>query len=494
MSRRFPRFGRRAAFPAPLLLVLLALVAGSLAAAAPPAADLDALHDAVNVQVRGALRVAPELGVVVADLATGAPIYTYDADELRIPASNTKLFTTSAALAELGPGYVFETPLLARGRVEGGVLHGELAVVGSGDPTISERFTGDGYSAFRAWAAALRERGIRRVDGDLLLVDGLFERREIHPDWPTDQLARWYEAPVAALSFNDNCVWVQVSPSRAGRARVDVLPHLGLFPVENRTRVSASRRSHYVVVTRAPDSSEIEVRGSVYRGADPLDTWITVPDPVAYFGAALVQALGEEGVAVGGRPVPVERLPAGAWERVAARRTSLLTAIEVANKRSQNFYAESLLKTLGAERCGAGSWSGGIEAVAGFLDRAGIERGSYRMVDGSGMSRANRFSAAQVVRLLRHMYAHRWGGELLRSLPASGEEDASLEKRLTEAPYRGNVFAKTGTLDGVSALSGYARARSGRLYVFSILANRTKSAWQARKAQDAIVRAIVDHG
>lgn len=485
MSRRAPNLA---------LVAPLVLLAASLSAASSPKLDLDALNDAVNLQVRGALRVAPELGVVVADLETGAPIYAYDGDEPRIPASNTKLFTTSAALAELGPGYVFETPLLVRGRVEGGVLHGDLAVVGSGDPTISERFTGDAYSAFRPWAAALRERGIRRLDGELLLVDGLFERREIHPDWPTGQLADWYEAPVAALSFNDNCVWVQVSPSRSGRARVDVRPHLGLLPVANRTRVTGSRRAHRVVVTRVPDSSEIEVRGSVYRGADPLDTWVTVPDPVAYFGAALVQALGQEGVEVPGPARAVERLPPGAWERVAAHRTSLLTAIEVANKRSQNFYAESLLKTLGAERCGDGSWPGGVEAVAGFLERAGLQRGSYRMVDGSGMSRANRFSAAQVVRLLRHMYYHRWGGELVRSLPVSGEKGASLEKRLTEAPYRGNVFAKTGTLTGVSALSGYARGRSGRLYVFSILANRTRSAWQARRAQDAIVRAIVDHG
>ena len=477
-----------------IVLALLVLAGGALRAASPPSVDLDLLNGAINAQVRRALGVAPRLAVMVADLATGAPIYSYDAREPRIPASNTKLFTTSAVLDALGPGYVFETPLLARGRVEGGVLHGDLAVVGAGDPTISERFTGDAYSAFRPWAAALRDRGIERVEGDLLLVDGFFESREIHPDWPTDQLSDWYEAPIAALSFNDNCVWVQVSPTAGGSARVDVLPHLGLISVQNLTRVSGSRRHHHVVVTRAPGSSRIEVRGSVYRGSDPLNAWVTVPDPVAYFGAALADALGQEGVELDGRPRAVEHLPVGAWERIAAHRTSLLTAIEVANKRSQNFYAETLLKTLGAESCGDGSWHGGLEAVAEFLEGVGIEPGSYRMVDGSGMSRSNHFTADQVVRLLRHMYYHRWGGVLVHSLPASGEEGASLEKRLTEDPYRGNVFAKTGTLTGVSALSGYARGRSGRLYVFSILANRTHSAWEARRAQDSIVRAIVDHG
>jgi D-alanyl-D-alanine carboxypeptidase/D-alanyl-D-alanine-endopeptidase (penicillin-binding protein 4) len=167
----------------------------------------------------------------------------------------------------------------------------------------------------------------------------------------------------------------------------------------------------------------------------------------------------------------------------------------VINKRSQNFYAESLLKALGAERCGAGTWEGGLEAVAQFLEGdVGIPRGSYRMADGSGMSRANRFSAAQLVALLRHMYYHRWGRAFLQSLPFSGEPGLSWERRLAQAPYRDNVYAKTGTLTGVSTLSGYAKGRSGRLYAFSILGNRARSTWQARQDQDRILRALIDNG
>ena len=474
-------------------LVGLVLVLGAQAQAPLPAGP--ALNRAVNAEVRRALQAAPELSVLIADVATGETAYAYHPDELRVVASNTKLFTTAAALHFLGPGFAFDTPLLARGRVAGGVLHGDLAVVGRGDPNFSERFTLDPYSAFRGWARALKERGIARVAGDLLLVHGYFQDGEVHPDWPRDQLSRWYEAPVSALSFNDNCVWVRVSPTGAGRGRVDLLPEVGLFTVENLTRTGPSSRHHQVALTRREGSSEIEARGYVWHGARPLDAWVTVPDPVAWFGAALEAALGEEGIEVGGASRPLERLPPGVWERVAAHRSGILDTLQVINKRSQNFYAESLLKALGAERCGAGTWAGGLEAVAQFLEGdVGIPRGSYHMADGSGMSRGNRFSATQLVALLRHMYYHRWGRAFLQSLPYSGEPGLSWERRLAQAPYRDNVYAKTGTLTGVSTLSGYAKGRSGRLYAFSILGNRARSTWQARQDQDRILRALIDNG
>jgi len=499
--------GREAHAPATRVRTLLSrLVTRSilllvLALAGLPAQAADrALNRAINAQVARALRVAPDLGVLVTELGDGrgegATVYSYKADTPRITASNTKLVTTATALDALGPSWFFETPLLARGTVQDGVLHGDLAVVGSGDPTFSGRWSGDPYSAFQPWAWALAAQGIRRIDGDLILVDGRFQGPGVHPDWPEDQRARWYQAPVSALNFSDNCMLLAVRPSMRGRPRVDLVPPLDhLLQVDNRTLLSRSRRHHRLRIVRAGDSSAVEVDGMVYRGAEPVEAWVTVPDPPRYFGAALRDALDEDGIAIDGRLRPVERLPAGGWWRqVAVHRSDLLTTLEVTNRRSQNLYAETLLKTVGAESCGEGSWAGGLRAVSQFLARLGIQPGSYSMVDGSGLSRRDRFTPAQLVRLLRRMSVHRWGRELIGSLPVSGEPEQSLEDRLDRSPYRGNVHAKTGTLSGVSSLSGYARARSGRVYVFSILANRTRSAWQARDAQDAIVRAIIDNG
>ncbi len=479
----------------PSLPTLATVLVGWLSAAAAPAA----LPEALAGSVAAARRPAPVLGVHVRDLTSGATVFELDPDRPRIIASNAKLFTTAAALDRLSPGYFFETRVLARGEVVDGELRGDLAVVGGGDPNLSGRHTdGDGLAVFRGWGEELAAQGMRRIAGDVLLDHGLFRDGQVHPDWPTDQLDAWYEAPVAALSFDDNCVLVRVRPGRApGRpARVEVVPDIGAIEIQNTATTTASRREHNVVIRRGPASGIVVVSGRILDGSESLvEAWITVPDPVAYFGAALRAGLAEAGVEIAGAVRDVTALPAAGWRLAARHRTDLLTTVEVANKRSQNFYAESLLKVLGAELCGAGSWEAGRRAVADFIaNELGIEPAAYSLADGSGMSRNNRFTARQLTDLLAYMFVHRWSQEFLRSLPYSGEPDLRWERRLADAPYRGNVFAKTGGLRGVSTLSGYAKARSGKLYAFSILMNEVRDGGGALRAQDGIVKALIDHG
>jgi D-alanyl-D-alanine carboxypeptidase/D-alanyl-D-alanine-endopeptidase (penicillin-binding protein 4) len=464
------------------------------AAVGVPAVGATPLQQAVGLEVGRALRDTAALGVHVLDVTNGDTVYTYNGDDERITASNTKLFTTAAALDAFGPGYLYETRLLLRGAVADGELRGDLGVVGSGDPNISGRaFDGDPYGAFRGWAHELAARGVRRVSGDVYLDAGLFETRQIHPDWPPEQLASWYEAPIAALSFSDNCVLVRVAPgARGGLVRVETVPPLHLFRIENSARTSISRKHNHIGVMRQDD--RLVVSGSINERSEALEVWVTVPDAVQYFGMALIDALAGEGIEVRGGVHQVPRLPGPVWERAAVYRSSLLEAVRIANKRSQNFYAESLLKLLAARRCGEGSWREGVQAVGEFLAGLGVPGTAFHMVDGSGLSRSNRFTPRATTQLLRHMYLHPWGEEFVQSLPSSGEAEGSLRHRMTQAPYRGNVFAKTGTIEGVSALSGYARAASGKVYAFSVLLNRTRDTGEARQAEDRIVMALIDHG
>ena len=200
-----------------------------LLAAVPAIGRTAEFKSAVNSQVAAARRVGPELGVHILDLESGETVYSFYPGARRIVASNAKLVTSAAALDRLGPGFVFETPVLVRGEIRGGTLYGELAVIGSGDPNLSGRhYLGDSFAPFRPWAAALRELGVDRLEGDLVLVTGLFDDEHVHPDWPRDQLTRWYEAPVAALLFNDACVLVKVSPDggAGSAARVETVPPL----------------------------------------------------------------------------------------------------------------------------------------------------------------------------------------------------------------------------------------------------------------------------
>jgi len=424
-------------------------------------------------------------------------IFELRPDESRIIASNTKLFTTAAALDRLGPGFFFETNVLMRGSLRAGRLDGDLAVVGGGDPNISGRhYEGDSLAVFRSWASAIKARGIQAIEGDVFLVHGYFEPPRVHPDWPRDQLGKWYEAPVEALSFNDNCVLVRVWPGQGvgAPARVEMVPDLPVFKVQNTSTTINSSRQHKVIVDRLNGSNVVSVSGSVFQYAAPVEAWVTVPDPLTYFAAALRRAFDEEGLDLQGRVLFSRHLPVAHWEWAAGYRTDLMTTAEVINKRSQNFFAESLLKLMGAELCGEGSWEAGKMVVEEFLERLRIPTGTYHLADGSGMSRQNLFTARQITSLLRFMYFHPRGRDFLLTLPYSGEPGLKWERRLATAPYRGNVFAKTGSLLGVSTLSGYIKARSGKIYAFSILCNRTRANWQAQNAQDEIVRAVVNFG
>ena len=494
---RFRRARRRG--PLRLGLAAILLSASSVAwvgGGAEPAAAVT-LSAELRASLAQARAVSRRLSVHVESLPDGEEVFAYNADTPRIVASNAKLVTTAAALDRLGPGFFFETKLLLEGRIVGNRLVGNLAVQGGGDPNISGRlFGGDSLAVFRSWARHLRSLGIEEITGDLHLVHGLFDDAHVHPDWPRDQLSKWYEAPVEALSYSDNCVLVRIHPGTAvgapAWAEIPVGPQI--FELRNKARTVRSSRHHWFAVDRSPGTNVIEINGMILRGIDPIDVWVSVDNPVDYFGAALILAFEREGVQLGGAVRPVEVLPEGGWWRIARHRTDLLTTLEVINRRSQNFYAESLLKLLGAEACGDGSWEGGLRALREFLDQAEITSG-FELADGSGMSRGNRYSARQLTELLTYMFGHRYGREYAATLPYSGlEEHSTWRKRLAAEPYRERVFAKTGSLAGVSTLSGYVKAKSGKVYAFSILCNEVRSVWRARRAQNVIVRALIDHG
>jgi len=467
--------------------------------AATSAAKLPAsatLAEALRHEVDAARRTARGVGVHIVDLAAGDEVFAFEPDQPRILASNTKLLTTAAALAELGPDFRFETRFLMRGEIADGVLRGDVAVVGAGDPNLSGRFSdGDSFAPFRPWARELAARGVRRITGDLVLVNGIFEEPRIHPDWPRDQLTAWYEAPVDALSFNDNCVLVRVRPgSQPGKPVIaEVVPAMGHFEFRNSARTTSGRK-RALVVTRDASSDVLVVSGWIGAGSGPVDVWVAVHDPTAYFAAAVRAALADEGIELG-EHYRYEHAPlVGIWELVSTHESDLPSTLAVTNKRSQNFYAESLTKLLGYRKHGAGSWENGTRAVREFAVSLGLSAGAVQLADGSGLSRGDQATPRAMTQLLSRMYFHPYGREFLQSLPYSGESGLAWRRRLATPPYRGNVFAKTGTLNGVSALSGYAKARSGKVYAFSILLNQSRGNGGAHAAQDRIVRALIDRG
>src|ERR1039457_4769406 len=248
---------------------------------------------------RGPVRRS-EMGVVVTRLGDPAPLVSLNAERPLILASTTKLLTTAAALDRLGPDYKFRTRLSRDAEIgEDGVLPGHLVVKGGGDPGLSGRwYEDDPLAVFRPWAASLTNKGIRSVRDGLLLDVSFFDDVKSHPDWPSEQEQRWYQAPVSALSYNDNVVLVRASGGlRPGSPALMGFDPLGPPLLNLISKVVTAARRTWVGVSREAGRHKVVAAGRVGRHR----TWVgdvTVPDPPLYFAAALSQVLREGGIRV----------------------------------------------------------------------------------------------------------------------------------------------------------------------------------------------------
>jgi D-alanyl-D-alanine carboxypeptidase/D-alanyl-D-alanine-endopeptidase (penicillin-binding protein 4) len=486
----------------------LGLALAVLAAVVPAPPANASLQSQIEAALSAKSLARARVGVLVQDVETSRVLFERGADDLFTTASNTKIVTTAAALHLLGADYTFTTRFLRRGEIAGGVQRGELVVVGGGDPNLSGRFHGGRVAAvFEEVARRLLGEGIRRIDGDVVLDDRMFDREFVAPGWPRDQLDKWYAAPVSALSLNDNCVDVTIRPGPApgAPAAVSIEPPTRFAVLRNAATTRGARSEHRYVLTRKQGTREIVLSGGVWSGAGLVTESVPVDHPPVFFGTVLRETLERSGIEVRGdvglcSAREDSDSPGGGaggalsdGVLVHAVGTPLWVTVEVTNKRSQNFYAEQILKTLGYERRGLGTFEGGVAAVSEFLAEIGIELGSYTMVDGSGLSAQNRFTPRQLVRILEFTTRAPHALAFFRSLPVSGT-DGSLEDRLREPAYQGRIVAKTGFIRRASTLSGYARKRSGGTAVFSILMNDfAGSNAEMKEIQDRICRAIIDH-
>ncbi|MDL2716961.1 MAG: D-alanyl-D-alanine carboxypeptidase/D-alanyl-D-alanine-endopeptidase, partial [Acidobacteriota bacterium] len=454
-----------------------ATVAFALSCAAMPrvaqAAKKPAAPQTLEQRLNALLRRGPvrrsEIGVVVTRLGETTPFVSLNPAKPLILASTTKLFTSSAALDRLGPDYKFRTRLYRDAEIgEDGVLPGHLVVVGGGDPGISGRwYDDDPLAVFRPWAASLSKKGLRSVRDGLLLDVSFFDDVRSHPDWPSEQEQRWYQAPVSALSYNDNVVLVRASGGlRPGSPALLGFDPLGPPLLSLISNVVTASRKTWVGVSRGAGSNTVVAAGRVGKNR----TWVgdvTVPDPPQYFAAALSQVLREGGIRVDAPPT-VKTEPSSVPLAFSGRvllhthETPILSALAVCNKRSQSFFAEQILKTLGAETRGRGTWEKGRAEVAAFLTSLGLDASRYQLADGSGRAHSNRASAAAYVDFLTAL-ATRWKHfEAFKgTMAVAGSPDGTLRHRLQGEATDGKVWAKTGNVAGVVTLCGYVQAQSG---------------------------------
>jgi D-alanyl-D-alanine carboxypeptidase/D-alanyl-D-alanine-endopeptidase (penicillin-binding protein 4) len=457
---------------------------GNVRAADAEAAWLVRLRAAANA--RGFQGGAQTMLVV--DRASGAELFSKHPERALAPASTMKILTALAVLDAFGAGHQFTTEVLAPNPPSADGVVAALAVRGA-DPAM----TGEQW-----WRLAqdLRALGLSEIAGDVALDDSLLDSERWHPSWQPVS-ARAYHAPIGAISANYGAFRVVVSPgARVGAtARVQVDPPLSYFPLSNHVRTARPGSGASLSVERAPnpagEGERVSVSGSIALGADRVEVWRSVIDPTAYAAAVFRQQLEAAGIRVAGK-IAAGHAPAQATLLYEFDGLPLRTTADLLLKYSNNFIAEALLKHLGRLDSGApGSWANGAAALRARLGALGLPLEGAALVDGSGLSRDDRVSARLLVAALRKAdAAFAIGPDLLAGLPIAAE-DGTLRKRADGA--RGLVRAKTGTLDGVTSLAGWARTARGRELVFALISNGHRHGdVEAMAAVDAFAAALVN--
>jgi D-alanyl-D-alanine carboxypeptidase/D-alanyl-D-alanine-endopeptidase (penicillin-binding protein 4) len=438
--------------------------------------------------------------VRVESIADGRVLYTRNSEKLVVPASNMKLLTMSVAAEKLGWDFRFETRLDAAGAIVDGTLNGDLIVVGGGDPSIdSQNF--DASPLFDEWADALRAAGIRRVEGRLIGDDNLFDDTTIGPGWAWDYLGDGYAAGSSGLNYNENIAVIRIWPgdSAGAPARIELSPPGHGLTLVSKVTTSAAGGTASLSHFRSPGSDVLEVSGTIPVGRAVVTRTAAVENPTQFFVSAFKAALDARGIFVRGGAWDIDALPApaaptaasappmtwGGRQIIATRKSLPLSSLGAYFlKESQNFYGETILKTLGKRFGREGSTVAGRRVVSETLTAWGIPADSYVMYDGSGLSRYNYVSADAIVSILKHVWNdERLRGPFLAALPV-GAQDGTLELRMRNTVLAGRVQAKTGTISNVRSLSGFLITESGERLVFSMIANH----FTATSAQvDAVV-------
>lgn len=441
-------------------------------------------------------------GILAVSLARGDTLVASDPDALLAPASNVKLLTSAAALDLLGPDFRYTTYILAGGEVVDGVLRGDLILLGTGDPTLSDRPSEGGLPPFASMARQLREQGIRRVDGGVVGDASLFSGPDRGVGWNPTDYNDWFAAPSSALAFTENVVSVRVAPAPGAGARPTVWtePAGAPVPLVNEARtVAGAPRSPLVMVRRDP-ADPVRLVGEVGSRRGEIRRTLTVADPALHAATGLRRALEAEGIMVVGhtRTVrdPAESVVVGArtWApafgrpapRVLAyhRSVPMQDILTVVNHRSHNLYADMVARTMGRIQTADGSFDGGSRVVEEFVvRRTGLAAGQLALHDGSGLSRLNRATAGVFVEVLRTMAGDALWPAYLATLPEAGGRSL---RRMQRTAAEGNLRAKTGTIQSVSALSGIVHSVDGEPVLFSILANGLPGAWMAKGLEDRI--------
>lgn len=428
------------------------------------------------------------IGIKIVSLTTGKVIYEENAEKYFMPASNMKSFAVATAIEKLSPNFRFVTSVFANSKPdENGVIKGDLTIYGRGDVSFSTAFyEGDYFRGLDMLAEKIAQAGVKRIEGNLIGDESYFTGNAIPNGWEWDDLQWYYGAEVSALPLNDNALDLSVKPGEYGApCIVRLSPVNPVMRIVNTCKTTGSGEKRTLTIKKLLDQNILEISGTLPGGDKGFSSPVTISHPAELFVALLKQRLLLKGITVTGQTGVI-----GTKEKAVLAAASMTAPVELTRlesppfsviaaktmKPSQNLYTETILWTLG-EQLGnktnpqLTSAERGIAVVRSFMNEIGVAPDGFIQYDGSGLSRHNLVTPAALVQLYSYMatrskYANAW----LDSLTIGGV-DGTLRNRFKGTKTNGNVRGKTGTIDQVSALSGYVTTSGGERLAFSIIVN-----------------------
>jgi serine-type D-Ala-D-Ala carboxypeptidase/endopeptidase (penicillin-binding protein 4) len=416
-----------------------------------------------------------QVELVVRDAATGDLLYDRNGGNRLLPASNMKLFTSTAAMDLLGPSFRFHTDALTSAPVLAGKLRGDLYLKGYGDPTTLA-------SDYAELAKQVAASGVQRIDGDIVADDSYFDAVRLGDIWSWDDEPFYYNAQISALTvapntdYDSGTVIVQFGPGSApGQpAKLSLIPDNDLIKFRGTVTTGAPGSDNTFSIEREHGTNVVDVSGSIPADDEPALEWVTVWEPTNYAADVFLRALRDAGVEVRGH---IARGTTPAGSRLIGRDTSMPLGEMLTPflKLSNNMHAEALVKTLGAEKAGGGTWGAGLGVVTDWARTAGVDTSTVRFSDGSGLSRKDNVTGDAITDVLIAARTKPWFQQWYDALPIAGNPDrfvgGTLRSRMAGTPAANNLHGKTGSLTGVTALSGYVTDADGRALVFSMVSN-----------------------
>ncbi len=473
--------------------------------------DIARFRERVQASLESAGGERAYWGLIVTDADTGETIYSQNADRYFMPASNAKLFTSAMALATLGPDFRIRTTIESAAAPDPtGVLQGDLVLVGRGDANLSSRVfpfvdhaerNGPLEKALADLADQVVASGVKEISGDIVADDSYFAPERYPPGWTIDDAVWGYGAAISALAINDNYISVILHPavSAGGPLTYSAAPWPGIYTLRNDTTTTAAGTEPMLRLERDPDSQTFHLTGTLPLDAPARELQLAVTQPAENAAAVLMQLLEARGLRVGGhsrarhgdrdaQPQPASDL------HVLAQHISppLVQDVRITNKLSMNLHAELMLRVAAREKAGAITMDDALAFATQFRQSIGILPDDAQLTDGSGLSRGDLVTPQSVVRLLAYARRQPWGSDFENTLPVAGQ-DGTLENRMRGTAAAGRVHAKTGLVEHVNSLSGYATSRRGAHLIFSVFGNNTgPHGVNAANVVDSICVAMVE--